>query len=231
MVGHRGAPLAARENTPASFAAAAGDGATWVELDARRSGDGAVVVHHDAWTEDGQALVELDLPALRARGVWALGDVLARLPAGLGVDVELKNLPGEPDYDEDDGVVGLVAGLLAGLQRPMMTSSFNPGTVMALRDRLPQVPVGLLTTPSLRAGAGVDVAVELGAAVYCPHVDSADLDEAAVATAHDAGLAVLVWTVDDPVQALALAETGADALCTNDPARLVQALARRPSSM
>ncbi|HVM14750.1 MAG TPA: glycerophosphodiester phosphodiesterase [Egibacteraceae bacterium] len=224
VIGHRGAPLVAPENTPAAFAAAHAAGATWVELDARRSADGAVIVHHDARVADGTALIELTRTELRTRGVTTLADVLAGLPAGLGVDVEVKNLPGEPDYDEDEVLAGLVAGLLGDARRPAMTSSFNPMTVTALQELLPRVPAGLLTTRGLRPRAGVDMAVEVGARVYCPHRDTPDLGAAAVEAAHRAGLAVLVWTVDDPARARTLAGAGVDALCTNDPAGLVQAL-------
>lgn len=224
VVGHRGAPLMAPENTPAAFAAAHEAGATWVELDARRSADGVVVVHHDAWCADGAALVERSWTELHGRGVSSLADVLAGLPAGLGVDVEVKNLPGEPDYDEGDVLARLVAGLLKDVERPAMTSSFNPMTVAALQELLPDVPPGLLTTPALRPDAGVEMAVDVGARVYGPHVDTPGLDAATVDAAHRAGLAVLVWTVDEPARALALADEGVDALCTNDPAGLVRAL-------
>lgn len=223
VMGHRGAPVVAPENTPAAFAAAADAGATWVELDARRSADGAVVVHHDPWVGGDQAVVELACGELRARGVWLLADVLARLPPGLGVDVELKNLPGEPDYDEGDALVALVADVLAGADRPLMTSSFNPETVAALRSRLPDVPAGLLVTDGVRVSAGVALAVELGACVYCPSADTPGLTDAGVATAHDAGLDVLAWTIDDPVFARALATAGVDALCTNDPGGIADA--------
>lgn len=226
VVGHRGAPVAAPENTPASFTAAAAAGASWVELDARRSHDGAVVVHHDAWLPDGAAVVDLERRDLRARGVWALDEVVAALPAGLGVDVELKNLPGEPDYDETDALVaGLVGVLDTAGDRPLLASSFNPATVLAVRARLPDLPAGLLVAPGTRTASGVAVAVELGAQVYCPHAGSPDLLPAGLAAAHTAGLQVLVWTVDDAEQARQLAAAGVDALCTNDPAAIVRALA------
>lgn len=226
VVGHRGAPLVAQENTPASFAAAHEAGATWVELDARRSADGVVVVHHDAWTSGGAALVEMAWPALREQGISSLEDVLVELPPGLGIDVECKNLPGEPDHDEDDVLVRLVADALDGVDRPVMTSSFNPLTVAALRGALPDVPAGLLTTHRQPPEGGLEIAVEMGAQVYCPNADTPGLDAAVVATAHAANLAVLVWTVDDPARALMLARVGVDALCTNDPAGVVRALGR-----
>ncbi|MEX0658605.1 MAG: glycerophosphodiester phosphodiesterase [Egibacteraceae bacterium] len=224
VMGHRGAPGEAPENTPAAFAAAAAAGAAWVELDTRASADGVVVVHHDAWIADGRAVRDVAADALQAMGVWTFADVLDRLPDGLGVDVELKNLPGEPDYDADEGLTVLVAALLRDCRRPVMTSSFNPATVQASREQLPDVPAGLLTTAGLRTMAGVAIAHEVGAQVYCPHVETPELDVAAVEAAHAAGMTVLVWTVDDLDGAALLAGAGVDALCTNDPRGLVRAL-------
>lgn len=223
IVGHRGAPRRAPENTPASFRAAARAGATWVELDARRCADDDVAVRHDPVAPDGRPVVDLRLEELRAQGVWSLADVLRDLPDGLGVDVELKNLPGEPDYDETQRLAVLVAAALAGAGRPLLVTSFNPLTVETLRQQAPQVPAGLLTTPALRAPAGVATTVELGAQVWCPHDDTAALPDA-LATAHEHGIGVLVWTVNDTGRAGDLARAGVDAVCTDEPARLAAAL-------
>src|SRR5680860_1070436 len=128
VVGHRGAPHRARENTVASFLAAASEGATWVELDARRSGDGVVVVHHDPVTADGRPVVEQAASELAAKGVADLAGVLAQLPPWLGVDVECKNLPGEPDYDEQQHRVE---------RADQQTSPGRPGCCTATRSRSP----------------------------------------------------------------------------------------------
>lgn len=226
VVGHRGSPLRFRENTPESFAAAVAEGAAWVELDVRRSADDAVVVNHDAVGPGGVALVTSSAAELARRGVPDLAMVLDGLPAGVGVDVELKNLPGEPDYDEHDALAGLVAEVLVPRldSRPLLATSFNPSTVAALGARLPAVPTGLLHTEYLAVPAALGVALELGARVLCPHVDAPGLDEATVAEVHGAGVALLVWPVDDPARARALAAAGVDALCTNDPAAITAAL-------
>jgi glycerophosphoryl diester phosphodiesterase len=232
VIGHRGAPLVAPENTPASFAAAASAGATWVELDVRRSADGLVVAH-DPCLADGSALVSWPVEALRAHGIWPLDEVLAGLPEGLGVDVELKNLPGEPDYDEGQLLAAAAAPPVraaASAGRPMVVSSFNPATLIAFAAAAAaaaDVPLGLLHGPTLRAPAGLDLARDLPAQVLCPSVTSPGLDAALVSAAHAAGLSVLVWTVDDPSTARRLASMGVDALCTNDPAGLVAALTQR----
>jgi glycerophosphoryl diester phosphodiesterase len=226
VVGHRGAPRRAQENTPAAFAAAAQEGATWVELDARLSADDVVVVHHDPRTSDGRAVRERPAGELAALGVHTLVDVLDGLPYGLGVDVECKNLPGEPDFhDDDEHLARAVTEVLRPRtgSRPLMTSSFNPLTVEALAAGLPDVVAGLLHLETFPLLSALEVAQEIGARVLCPHVASR-IERSPVAAAHAAGCAVMVWTVDDAARAVELAAVGVDALCTNDPAGIVDAL-------
>lgn len=225
VVGHRGAPRLARENTPESFAAAAAAGASWVELDARPCADG-LVVHHDPCTPDGVALVARTTAALADRGVAELCAALAGLPPGLGVDIEVKNARREPGHDPTGGLARRVAVVAAAAarDRPVCTSSFDVATVRTLVAGAPDVPAGLLLRPAVRASEGVKLAAATGARLVCPHVVTPRLSRAYVEAAHAAGLAVLVWTVDRPSRARALAAAGVDALCTNDPPGLVAAL-------
>ena len=224
VVGHRGSPQRARENTPAAFSLAAAEGAEWVELDARRAKDGAVLVHHDPALADGRALVELTAAEAQAAGVHLLADVLAGLPDGLGVDLEIKNFPTDPDFDEDNAVVRACVELVAAARpRPLFTSSFNPAVLLAWQEAGGVAPVGLLTF-GLDLDAAVEEAQDLEAALLCPHVDSDGLDPAGVAAAQQAGLEVMVWTVDDLDRAAELAAAGVDGLCTNDPAGVVARL-------
>lgn len=223
VVGHRGAPTVAPENTPAAFAKAHEAGATWVELDARIDGAKRIVVAHDPTLADGRALVEVGVETIREAGVWTLGDVLPALPPGLGVDVEIKNFPGDPDHDESMAVVALTTALLADLDRPVFISSFNPMVLMAARVQGWQGPLGLLTIHTT-LDAAAEAATELDCAVVCPHDSTADLDEQGVALAHTAGLQVMAWTVDDPDRMRLLAHAGVDAICTNEPATAVSSL-------
>ena len=222
VVGHRGAPLVAAENTLESFRAAAEQGASWVELDARLCGDGTIVVHHDARTADGVALVERSAAELAALGIESLSDVLEGLPPRLGVDVECKNLPGQPDFFDDLRLGLAVRDLLAPLRgrRPLLVSSFDPLLVEAISAAL---PTGLLYGDTLALDGAAEIGREVGAAVLCPH-HGADLDADGLEQVHAAGFAVLVWTVDDPGHARAFAGIGVDAVCTNDPAGIAAAL-------
>ena len=66
-------------------------GADSVELDARRTADGQLIVHHDAQLPDGRAIVDLaaaDLPT----SVPSLAEALDAC-AGMGVNIEIKNWP------------------------------------------------------------------------------------------------------------------------------------------
>src|SRR3954468_3922079 len=99
ILAHRGASSSHRENTIDAFRASGPMGADWVELDVRRTADGALAVHHDAHLADGRAIVELaasDLPA----HVPLLAEALAAC-APMGVNVEIKNWPADIDFDVD----------------------------------------------------------------------------------------------------------------------------------
>lgn len=76
VLGHRGYRSLAPENTLPAFLAALGHGADGVELDVQKEPGGTYVVVHDPPGRDGAA------PPLR--------EVLAGLPRGICLDVELK---------------------------------------------------------------------------------------------------------------------------------------------
>ena len=100
VIAHRGASRRAPENTLAAFRLARELGADMVELDARHTLDRVVVVHHDAFLADGRAIVAQRAVSLPAH-VPTLADALDAC-AGMHVNVEIKNSPGDPDHDPDD---------------------------------------------------------------------------------------------------------------------------------
>ena len=100
VIAHRGASAAAPENTVEAFRLARTLGADWVELDARRTADGRVIVHHDAVLPDGRVIVELDRADLPP-SVCDLSDALDACH-GMSVNIEIKNWPADPDFDEDE---------------------------------------------------------------------------------------------------------------------------------
>src|SRR5574341_425387 len=103
ILAHRGACLVARENTIDAFAQARALGADGIELDVHRSADGVLVVHHDPAAPEFGVLADHSLAEIRA-GLPHVPTLEESLDAcaGLHVNVEVKNLPGDPDFDHDD---------------------------------------------------------------------------------------------------------------------------------
>lgn len=215
VIAHRGASAAAPENTVAAFRLAGELGADGVELDARRTVDGAVVVHHDAHLPDGRLIVETsaaDLPG----AVPSLADALAAC-AGLLVNIEIKNLPGDPDHDADETVAEAVAAEIGdtAIHGRVLVSSFSMASVDRVRALDAGVPTAFLVF------AVDDVAETLARTVRHGHeaIHPWDgiVDDALIASAHGQGLRVNVWTVDDPQRMAALVRWGVDGIVTNVP--------------
>ena len=212
IFGHRGAPGPGTvENTLESFAEARRQGADGVELDVRSSRDGLLVVHHD--------LVPDPLPPW----VPTLEDALDAC-AGLVVNVEVKNLPGEPDFDPSERVARAVAEMVGGrLGHPrVVVSSFNLMAVDAVRDVDPAIPTGWLTLEAFDQIAAAETAAERGHTAVHPHEGA--VTGGLVAAAHALGLSVTTWTVDDPDRMRQVVADGVDGLITNVPAVAVATL-------
>ncbi len=244
VVAHRGASAAYPENTLPAFEAALDLGAPVVELDVRLTADGYAVVMHDAdvsRTTDGSGLVhELTLERLRTlnagapqapAGVPLLEEVLDLVSGRGGVAIEIKNLPGDPGY-RDDGEPAVEAALSAvervGFDGPVLVVSFNPRSIAAARAADTGVLTGLLTTDAIPLIDGVAFARAEGHDFVLPGsrgLLASGLD--AVPAAHEAGVRVGTWTVDDPRTFGELVDAGLDAVATNDPAMGLAVLAER----
>src|SRR4051812_47094396 len=215
VIAHRGASKAEPENTVAAFRAARSLGADWVELDVRLTLDRALAVHHDAALPDGAPVVNTDsrkLPAL----VPLLADALSAC-AGMGVNVEIKNLPHEACFDEDAAIAGLVVDALRAGDpaQPIIVSSFHPGTLVRVRELDASIATALLTFNLPDPAAAIAACVTAGHVALHPFVGT--VDAALVDGSHEAGLAVNVWTVDDPQRMIELVGLGVDGIVTNVP--------------
>ncbi len=235
IVAHRGASATHHENTLDAFRAAAEQGASGIELDVRLSADDVLVVHHDAHLPDGSLVRQLTADAL-PDWVPTLGEALD-VAGDMWVNVEIKNVPDEPDYDEEHqisvAVAGLVAAALAqsddGSDGPVapgdrfMVSSFNVDSVERIRTLDPTIPLALLVWGQADPGSLIGRAVAHGFEAIHPH--DVLVDRSFVRRAGEAGLQVNVWTVDDPDRIRELADFGVDGIITNNPAVAVAAIA------
>ena len=242
IVAHRGASAEEAENTLESFQLALDVGAGAVEFDVRITADGHAVVLHDPsldrTTDDAGLVCSRTLAEVRGARIATadggttrvptLAEALGLLSGRAAVDVEIKNIPGEPDFDParelaveavhralDD--VGFVGGVIV--------SSFNPLSIAASRAARPDIATGLLTEHSVQAAAALRFAAEQAHDWVLPFVGMvAEAGPSFPGAVHHAGLLLGTWITDDPAEAVALVGSGVDAVATNDPRRIVAAV-------
>lgn len=212
VFGHRGASGYAPENTMVAFALAAAQGADGVELDVRLAGDGSLIVHHDAEIPGVGDITNLGRRQIPAAVPSLIEVVDGR--GGLALNIEIKNLPDEVGFDPEETLAAAVARLVEGVP-DVLISSFNPAALARVKEEAPSVATGWLTLPLWDQHQALGRAVAEGRQAIHPHHLSVNAD--LCRAAHDAGLAVNTWTVDDPERMAWLVEAGVDAIITNLP--------------
>jgi glycerophosphoryl diester phosphodiesterase len=246
---HRGASLRAPENTLEAFRLASRSGAGGLELDVHMTSDGRVVVIHDDsvdHTTEGTGLVRRmtlhEVQSLDAgyrftpdggttypyRGrdvrVPELGEVLREFPDHK-VNIDIKEeQPGveaallETIKDAGDRVL-VVSEMQAIVERVRELSGNSISTGASRREirdfyRLSRLRLEFLVRPPYDA---LQVPVEYGGReVVTPLF---------VKAAHDRGVRVDVWTIDDPEEMRRLLDLSADVIMTNRPEVLEGVLA------
>ena len=197
------------------------------------------------------------LDAMQAWVAQAPRDALAPGPAPVGspaqpqrsrpavLNIELKDLPGEPGWDGDQLLASRVAAML--LARPLeywppqpasatprrpglasgtcparlhvVVSSFDAASLARFHNDAPGAAVALLLDTAAdwrRALAGAE-------GLRAVHPAEADAQPELFAAAAACHMAVVPWTVDDACRAVELAALGAAGLITNKPRALLRA--------
>lgn len=226
---HRGASAYAPENTLAAFDLALRQGAPAVELDAKLTSDGQVIVFHDLeldrTTDAHGPLRGLPLSALREldAGSWfsadyrnqkipTLDEVFETIGRKLFINIELTNYA-----TPFDALVPAVAVLVKKhhLENHILFSSFYPWNLARAAHLLPQVPCALLAYP------GKFGLWQRAAAQWMPlsaeHPFWEDVNPASLKAAHRRRRRIHAWTVNDPADMRRLWQMGVDALFTDDP--------------
>lgn len=240
VVAHRGASATEPDNTLAAFEAAIAAGADAIELDVRLTSDGVPVVLHDAdfsGSTDGSGLVHesslaeikrLDASAGRGGGheIPTLAEALEVVGDRTGVDIEIKNLPGEPSFDSPkeavlEGVMEVLAS--TSFAGPVLVSSFNWLTIERSKELAPDIATGFLTIAAIDAHAALVYARRAGHEFVLPQTPSLlDAGRALVEEAHRDGVRVGTWVADDPSVLETLFGWEVDAVATNDPAAAIE---------
>lgn len=225
VLAHRGASRAERENTIEAFVAARAMGSDAVELDVRRTHDGALVVHHDPVLADGRVIVDTDAAELPTY-VPQL-DAALDACAEMWVNVEIKNDAQEPDFDPHDRIADSTLAALVARGEPdrWLVSSFRLATI----DRCRALDAGIRTAWLVEAVPDDVIATMVGRGHTALHPWVALLRRSHVDACHGAGIAVNTWTCDDPHRMLELIEWGVDGICTNVPDVAVGLIARSAS--
>lgn len=219
ILGHRGASKAAPENTLAAFSLALAQHAHGIELDTYQV-DGQIVVIHDRWlnrTTNGAGLVTgqtlpylMSLNAGNGERIPLLQDVFSLLPHTALFNIEIKHL-----HCTDSWIATVQQGIRqSGFPvENIIISSFNHRWLRSIQQAWPGVKIGALTATYPENGLGF--AEDLSA--YSLHMALDVVDENYVREAKQAGLKVLVYTVDHPQDMIMLADWGVDGIFTNVP--------------
>jgi glycerophosphoryl diester phosphodiesterase len=217
VIAHRGASVAAPENTPEAFALADSMGADGVELDVRWIGDGRLLIAHDQ--------LPLSVAEIDAMALPTLDDVLDACGDRMLVNVEIKNWHADTWYDPSMAMVGPVVETLRRrgprAAHRWLISCFDWTTVAACRTAAPEIPTACL---ALDGAEHIPAIAGSAHAAVHPHVDTVTADF--VEQCHRAGLAVNTWTCNDPDRLVELAAIGVDGVCTDVPDVALAALGR-----
>jgi glycerophosphoryl diester phosphodiesterase len=215
LLGHRGSPQQARENTLESFRQALEAGLDGLELDLQCTRDGVLAVHHDFELE-GHPISSLDWTSLQQQAPWMprLEQVL-ELAEGFPqawLNLELKSQPGPSDGRE----ALLVQALRAWPGRSRVwISSFDPLALIRLHRLEVGVPLALLYSE----GEMEELAPCLPLQGVHPHF--ALLSQSKVAQLKARGWFVVTWTVNQATRVQELLQWGVDGVIGDLPHQLL----------
>jgi glycerophosphoryl diester phosphodiesterase len=215
ILGHRGNPADFADNALAGIKSAAKlcDGA---EVDFRRCATGELVLSHDPVVSE-RVVSETPFDVLVGELGLAAADDLFAADLDADLDLEVKNWPLDPGF-ETDHRIGLDVAARAR-DRDIVTCFYWP-TVDTVKALMPDVSTGLLFDAPVEWAAALNHALRHDHRTLAPHHSLIDID--LVRAAHENGIAVAAWTVDDRPRVMELAELGVDTIITNRPADVTQ---------
>jgi glycerophosphoryl diester phosphodiesterase len=229
IYGHRGARGEAPENTIAGFLHAKDVGAAGIETDIALTADLVPVLHHDPGLPDGRLIRTLkraDIPA-----VPSLAEALVAVHE---IDwlLEIKTFPDAPEesFPPPTMADAVLKTLRASGISPSRFSilAFDWQVLREFAANAPEFRLVCLTAPRQEAARDLwwgpnfetlttpQAVARFGAPVWSPFHKT--LTEAQIAQAHDLGLKIIPWTVNDPTDFARLAPL-ADGLTTDFPGK------------
>jgi len=251
--GHRGARARHPENTLPAFRYAIAEGVDAIELDLAVTKDHVVVVSHDpvinpvicSGPRQGIPIYTLTLAELREYDCGAkknpefrdqvpapgtripVLDEVFDLALGNSVqfNVETKIFADRPELTPDpETFTKLIRDLVRKhkLEHQVMLQSFDPRTLRVMRRLEPSIPRAALFEEQRDWN---EVAREFEATLFGPEYRLVTPER--VAEAHEVGMNVVPWTVNEPEDWQKMADAGVNAIITDDPAALIGWLRQR----
>ena len=213
-IGHRGARAYEPENTLASFRLAIELGVDAVELDVRKTRDNELVVIHNAdvnKTTDGNGPVNsFTLEEIqkfvteKGEHIPTLEEVLDVVGKRVKVLVELK------ETDTEEKVIELIRR--KKLMDDVILISFDENILKKIRKLDDKLTLGLIY---VRHKNPIKSALALKAEYLLPLYRFTH--SANVKKAHEAGLKVIVWTINTKEEAIEYNRKGVDGIATDRP--------------
>jgi glycerophosphoryl diester phosphodiesterase len=236
IAGHRGDQEGAPENTLPAFELAIASHAEFIETDLQLTSDGVPVLMHDwtvdrttngsgpVWAHTWDELSRLDAGRWYAdefagTRVPALSQLLALVrPSTKRVLLELK---GSWNADQLSGVADDIGRL--GLDDRVIVASFDIMSLTALAEVAPDID--RLVISRTIVGDPAILAATCGAVALVTSAGFARDNPDAVTRIHEAGLGVLLYTLNDEQMWADAISLGVDGIITDRPARLDRWLA------
>ncbi|MGH9296395.1 MAG: glycerophosphodiester phosphodiesterase [Acidimicrobiales bacterium] len=164
-------------------------------------------------------------------GIATLAEVLQRFP-GVVLNLDIKaTAPEVEPYEE------LLAALLRAHERSddVIVASFNDAATEAFARYAPEVGTSCGTAATAefyfaaRSGDPAPEAATRHVALQVPatYGETVVVDEEFIAAAHEAGLAVHVWTIDERTEMERLVDLGVDGIISDVPSQLLAVLNER----
>ncbi|MFH1262618.1 MAG: glycerophosphodiester phosphodiesterase family protein [Pseudomonadota bacterium] len=233
VVGHRGFPVVAPENTFASFEAAIAAGARMVEFDVTLTRDKVPVVFHDHTldrTTNGKGAIprktlaeirDLDAgswfsPKFSAERIPLFTDLLDRLGGRVQMNIEIKR--DAVSLFPIRGIEAIVVEEVRkrNLQAGVIVSSFSPRTVRRVKKLAPELETAILHAGPLNQDPGKFITRARADAV---HLSIRALDEAMVRRIQERKIPLRVYTVNEEDDIRRMANWGVDGIFSDQVAR------------
>ena len=228
IIGHRGYPAVAPENTLASLEAALAAGGRSVEFDLHVASCGTPVLFHDtslARTTDGLGMVSrhslAQLQTLDA-GKWFAPEFAGeKIPSFAEALAALKGrvyriypeIKGFRDREDLDRMVRLVGE--AGLSASTTFISLDWNSLDHIRSQDSDLGIGFIVDAAERCDEALERAMGHQKSILDLSHKVALEDRSTIERARQKGIDVAVWTVNDPLEATRLRETGVTRFTTD----------------